>query len=412
MSVVELTTTAIAAGGDAVARDPDGRVVFVAGALPGERVAVAVTEERRSFAKATVVDVLDPAPGRVDPPCPELARGCGGCGWQHVDHATQRALKATIVTEALRRSGAIPHAEVDPGPVLPPFDFRTTLRLAVDGTGGAGYRRARSHDVVDVDTCLIAHPLLRPLVSGGRFGPAGEVTLRCGARTGERMAVVSPTASQVQLPPGSDDVLVVGGDELAAGRRAWIHEEVAGRRWRISGPSFFQARPDGAEALVDAVGAFLGPPERVGERLLDAYGGVGLFAGALGAGRRTTLLERAAASVADARVNLSDVDATVVRVDVDRWRPARMDVAVADPARAGLGRAGVRAIAATGARRLVLVSCDPASLGRDAALLGRAGYRWQETRLVDLFPHTPHVESVTRFDRGVDGAGAGGPRRG
>lgn len=412
MPVVELTTTAIAGGGDAVARDADGRVVFVAGAMPGERVAVAVTEERRSYAKATVVDVLDPAPGRVDPPCPELARGCGGCSWQHVEHATQLALKATIVTEALRRQGATPHAEVDPGAVLPAFDFRTTLRLGVDGRGGVGYRRARSHDVVDVDTCLIAHPLLRPLVTGGRFGPASEVTLRCGARTGERMAVVSPSASSVQLPPGSDDVMVVGGDELAAGRRAWIHEEVAGRRWRISGPSFFQARPDGAEALVDAVRTFLGPPERVGERLLDAYGGVGLFAGALASGRRSTLLERSPSSVADARVNLADVDATVVRVDVDRWRPARMDVVVADPARAGLGKAGVRAVAATGARRLVLVSCDPASLGRDAALLGRAGYRWQATRLVDLFPHTPHVESVTRFDRVGGPAPEGTVRRG
>ena len=412
MPVVELTTTAIAGGGDAVARDADGRVVFVGGAMPGERVTVAVTEERRSYAKATVVDVLDPAPGRVDPPCPELARGCGGCGWQHVDHATQLALKATIVTEALRRQGAVLDAEVDPGVVLPAFDFRTTLRLAIDGRGGVGYRRARSHDVVDVDTCLIAHPLLRPLVTGGRFGPASEVTLRCGARTGERMAVVSPSASSVQLPPGSDDVMVVGGDELAAGRRAWIHEEVAGRRWRISGPSFFQARPDGAEALVDAVGTLLGPPERVGERLLDAYGGVGLFAGALASGRRATLLERSASSVADARVNLADVDATVVRVDVDRWRPARMDVVVADPARAGLGKAGVRAVAATGARRLVLVSCDPASLGRDAALLGRAGYRWRATRLVDLFPHTPHVESVTRFDRVDSPAREGEARRG
>ena len=401
--VVELSTTGVAAGGEAVARDQDGRVVFVTGALPGERVAVTLTDERRSYARAAVVDVVEPAAGRVDPPCPELERGCGGCSWQHVAPGAQRDLKATIVADALRRQGGVAGAVVDPGPVLAPFHFRTTLRLAVDPAGAGGYRRARSHDVVDVGHCLIAHPLLRPMVTDAAFGAATEVTLRCGARTGERMAVVRPTTAGVRLPAGHDDVVLVGADDLAAGRSPWIHEEVAGRRWRISGPSFFQARPDGAEALVDAVGDLLGPPARPGERLLDAYGGVGLFAGALGAGRRTTLVERSRSSAADARANLADLGTRVLRLDVDRWRPAPMDVVVADPARAGLGKAGVRVLAATGARRLVLVSCDPAALGRDAALLGRAGYRWRATRLVDLFPHTPHVEAVTSFEAGPAG---------
>lgn len=399
MALLELRTTGIAAGGEAVARGDDGRVVFVAGALPGERVRALVTEERASFAKARVVEVVDAAVGRLTPPCAEVANGCGGCGWQHVEPAVQRTLKASIVTDALRRQGQVADAVVDPGPALPDSGFRTTLRLAVGEGGGAGFRRARSHDVVDVDGCLIAHPLLRPLVTGGRFDGATAVTLRCGARTGERMAVVAPSAGGAVLPEGSDDVLVVGADELRSGRRAWIHEALAGRRWRISAGSFFQARPDGAEALVDAVRAALGPPATEDERLLDAYGGAGLFAGSLGAGRRTTLVERSASSVADARVNLADLDAKALRLDVERWRPAPMDVVVADPARSGLAKAAVRVLAATGARRLVLVSCDPASLGRDAALLGRAGYRWSSTRLVDLFPHTPHIEAVSCFDR-------------
>ena len=411
VALLELRTTGVAAGGDAIARDEAGRVVFVAGALPGERVRALVTEERASFAKARVVDVVDPAEGRVTPPCDEVANGCGGCGWQHVDAGVQRTLKASIVTDALRRQGRIAEAAVDPGPALSYSGFRTTLRLAVGGAGGAGFRRPRSHDVVDVDGCVIAHPLLRPLVVDARFEGAVEVSLRCGARTGERMAVVAPTAGDVGLPDGSDDVLLVGADELRGGRRAWIHEVLAGRRWRISARSFFQARPDGAEALVDAVRDALGPPVVEGERLLDAYGGVGLFAGSLGAGRRTTLVERSASSIADARVNLADLDAKALRLDVERWRPAPMDVIVADPARGGLAKAAVRVLAATGARRLVLVSCDPASLGRDAALLGRAGYRWSSTRLVDLFPHTPHIEAVSCFDR-APSAGSGGSEEG
>lgn len=407
MTVVELVTTGVAAGGEAVARDGAGKVVFVAGALPGERVTAALTEERSSFAKARVVEVLDAADGRVRPPCPEVANGCGGCGWQHVDPGVQRSLKASIVTDALRRQGGVPDVVVDPGPALPVSGFRTTLRLAVARSGGGGYRRARSHEVVDVGECLIAHPLLHPIVTGASFVGAREVTLRCGAGTGDRLALVDPSSSGAVLPGGHDDVLVVGTDELRAGRRAWIHESLAGRRWRISARSFFQARPDGAEALVEAVGNALGPPCADGERLLDAYGGVGLFGGSLGAGRRTTLVERAASSVADACVNLADLDARVLRLDVERWRPAPMDVVVADPARSGLGRAAVGVLAATGARRIVVVSCDPASLGRDAALLGRSGYRWTSTRLVDLFPHTPHVEAVSCFDRQASAGVAG-----
>ncbi len=399
MTLVELVTTGVAAGGEAVARDASGRVVFVAGALPGERVAAVLTEERTSYAKGRVVEVLDAADGRITPPCPEVANGCGGCGWQHVDPGAQRSLKASIVADALRRQGRVADAVVEPGPALPVTGFRTTLRVAVGAAGGGGFRRARSHEVVDVDHCAIAHPLLRPMIAGATFDGAAEVTLRCGARTGERLAMVDPSTDGSVLPEGHDDVLVVGTDELRAGRRAWIHESLAGRRWRISARSFFQARPDGAEALVEAVGDALGPPRADGERLLDAYGGVGLFSGSLGAGRRTTLVERSASSVADARVNLADLDFRALRLDVERWRPAPMDVVVADPARSGLGKAAARVLAQTGARRLVLVSCDPASLARDAALLGGAGYRWTSTRLVDLFPHTPHIEAVTCFDR-------------
>jgi 23S rRNA (uracil1939-C5)-methyltransferase len=134
--------------------------------------------------------------------------------------------------------------------------------------------------------------------------------------------------------------------------------------------------------------------------LVDAYAGVGLFASILGAGRsvRVVAVESDPSAVADARVNLADLDAEVVASEVARWRPRRADVVVADPSRPGLGRPGVGAVAATGARRLVLVSCDPASLARDAALLHAAGYALVSVALVDAFPHTFHTETVSRFD--------------
>jgi len=183
----------------------------------------------------------------------------------------------------------------------------------------------------------------------------------------------------------------------------WLHEEVAGRRWRISASSFFQTRPAGAEDLAAAVasGAAAGPlpPDA---RVTDLYGGVGLLAGAvadrLGGDARVQLVEANRGAVADARVNLADVPgARVVRADVRRWHPGRADVVVADPSRHGLGAPVVERIAATGAATVVLVSCDPGALGRDAGDLVRSGYALGGIRLVDMFPHTPHVEVVTTW---------------
>jgi 23S rRNA (uracil1939-C5)-methyltransferase len=392
---IELRVTGIAAGGDAIARESGGRVVFVTGALPGERVTAEVTEERKDFARAVAVEVLEPASGRRSLPCPHGADGCGGCGWLHVDPPTQHELKARIVEDALRRVGHVEGVTVGHAAPLPDAGFRTTVR-AVVRDGRAGFRRAASHDPVLVESCLVAHPLVEELLVEGRFGAAREVTVRAGARTGERLVIAAPTASGVSVPP---DVRVVGEDDLRRGRRAWFHEEAAGRRWRISAASFFQTRPDGADALVaeaaQAAAGVLGG----GRTLVDLCAGVGLFAGALGEEMEVVAVERQVSSVADARVNLADRPARVVRSAMERWRPSPADLVIADPARSGLGRAGVDRVAATGAARVVLVSCDAAALGRDAGLLTAAGYRLVDVTLVDLFPNTPHVEVVSRFDR-------------
>ena len=187
---------------------------------------------------------------------------------------------------------------------------------------------------------------------------------------------------------------------------AHVHEEVAGRRFRVSAGSFFQPGPVAAEGLVAAVSEAVGESLPSGGHLVDAYAGVGLFASVLGSARETrvTAIENDRAAAADARVNLADLDARVVVSEVGRWRPtgkraSPVDVVVADPSRPGLGRPGVAALVALAAPRLVLVSCDPASLGRDTALLAGAGYRLVSVAMVDAFPHTFHVETVSRFDR-------------
>lgn len=397
---VEVRAERLVAGGDALARRDDGRVVLVAGALPGETVRVRV-ERRRGADRGTVVAVVEPSPERVTPRCPHRRAGCGGCGLAELAHPAQLEAKVALVADALGRLGGLSDPDVRPGPALSPWGFRTSLRVGVTD-GAAGLRRGASHELVIVEGCLVAHPRLAELLAEGRFDGAEEVTLRVGAATGERLALVAPSAADVRLP---GDVRVVGLDELRAGRRGWLHEVVAGRTWRISAESFFQTRPDGAEALVAEVAAgVLGGP--VGPRtLVDAYCGVGLFAGSLAGvggvleGWRVVAVERSASSVADARHNLADLDARVVRAPVERFHAPAASVVVADPSRSGLGPRGVERLVGSGAGRIVLVSCDAASAGRDAALLVRAGYRHLRSVVVDLFPHTPHVEVVGTFER-------------
>jgi tRNA/tmRNA/rRNA uracil-C5-methylase (TrmA/RlmC/RlmD family) len=178
-----------------------------------------------------------------------------------------------------------------------------------------------------------------------------------------------------------------------------VHEVAAGRSWQISAESFFQTRADGVDALVAVVGAAAGELGDV-TTAVDLYSGVGVFAGALAeSGWSVTAVESSRSAVGDARVNLAGLDVDVVRGDVTTRTPAHADLVIADPNRAGLGRTGVAVVVATAATRAVLVSCDAASLGRDAGLLREAGYNLTAVTPVDLFPHTAHVEVVSVFDR-------------
>lgn len=385
----EVSVDRVAKGGAALGPGPDGRVVFVTGAIPGERVLAEERKRSKRFVEARTLHVIEPSPARVEPPCPHVAADCGGCDWQHMAVGRQTELRLDVVRDSLRRLAKIEDVGVVSGPALPAVDYRTILRTAVVD-GRAGYRKSRSHDVVAVDSCVVAHPLAEELVVEGRYGEAAEVTIKVGARTGERMVVV-PAGVDVSVP---DDVVVARRDELAAGREAFIHEEVGGgQRFRISADSFFQCRPDGAEALVAAARSAL---EHFDGRLLDAYSGVGLFGALLSEDRPLLAVESSQSSVADARVNLAGIG-DVVRSRFERWAPVPVAAAVADPARRGLGADGVAVLVATEAMVVALVSCDPASLARDARLLIDAGYALQMVTVIDLFGQTSHVETVSRF---------------
>ena len=382
--------TATARDGAGVARAEDGRVVFVEGALPGETVTAEITRVDKRWSRGRVVVVTDPSPDRIPVGCSHQLEGCGGCDLLHVETSAAIRMKQSMVVDQLVRAG------VDaPAPGLRDLDDdhgRTTVRAAVVD-GRAGYRIRASNDVVIPDECGAVDPLAEELLVDGRFGDAEEVQIRVGNRTGERLVVITGSDFGVELP---DDVSIVTDTQLAAGKRAWIHEEAAGRSWRVSARSFFQNRPAGVDALVAEVQEMVDEFGADGA-LVDAYAGIGIFGGAIGAKRTVHAIERGRDSIADARVNLAGVDAKIVKADVARWRPSPAGIVIADPAREGLGKAAVQALVRAEPAVFVLVSCDPGSFGRDAKLLETAGYGLQRYTVIDLFPGTSHVETVAAF---------------
>lgn len=376
----------LVAGGEGLARMADGRVVFVPGVLAGELVDIEILETRRDFARTRVTSVVEPAPQRREPPCPRVNDGCGGCDWQHIERRIQGQAKVAIVQEAFARTAKV---EVDP-PLrrLTEEARRTTVRMVSSG-GGLGFRAADSHEVVPVDRCLVAHDLVNAIIAGPLLEGSGEVTVRVGARTGDRAAWFHEGSPVASLPEG-----------LRTGAKARVSEIVDGARFDVSMGSFFQPSPEAAELIVDSVRRRLDTLGARGGRLLDAYGGVGLFSVCL-ADRFDELMvvESSPYACRDAVRNLADHAAVIEQAEMEQWDPTAADVVVADPARQGLGKKGAAALVATGAPHLVLVSCDPVSAARDSRLLIDAGFSLREMEVLDIFPETHHVEVVSAFSR-------------
>ncbi len=401
---MRLTLDRLVAGGDAMARDGDGRVVFVAGALPGEVVEVEIDAAKKDFARGRLVEIIERSPKRDSPSCAHRRAGCGGCDWMHFQPPAQHHAKVEIVRESLRRIGRVDAWLVDEIVVasgaVAPFGYRTTIRVVGGPEGSVGFREHASDRVVPVTSCPVAESKLSRLLAVIEVDEGAELTLRTSVATGAITAIWDKRHRKAirGLP-----------SEVHIGERAWLTERVAGRDLRVSAGSFFQSGAQAAELLVAAVAA-AAPELSTARHAVDAYGGVGLFAAtAMSSAEHVTVIESGKSACLDAEHNLAGRSASIVRAEVTGWTPPSgsgelesVDVIVADPARPGLGKPGVQALTAAGAGVLVLVSCDPVSLARDVTLLEAAGYRPERVEVLDLFPNTHHVETVTRFVPVVD----------
>ena len=397
-AALELVVGPVAAGGSCVARADDGRVVFVRHALPGERVRAAVTSSTSKFLRADAVEVLEASPHRVEPPCPYAGPGlCGGCDWQHVAVPHQRVLKAALVAEQLRRLAGIERdVVVEEVPGAPDgLGWRTRVQFAVAPSGLVGLRRHRSHELQPVDRCLIASPAVEAVgVEALRWPGVSGVE---AAATGDQRVVALTSRGRPVLPDVDAGVAV---DGRATRVPHGLRHSVLGRSFEVGTGGFWQVHPGAAEALAQAVLDGLQPEP--GERALDLYAGVGLFAALLGERVGSTgsvlAVESNPHACADAARNTADQPQVKVRtaaVDPAVLSHAgRVELVVLDPPRAGAGLAVTRALAGMRPRRLVYVACDPASFARDLRVLLDVGWDLDSLRGFDLFPMTEHVELV------------------
>jgi tRNA/tmRNA/rRNA uracil-C5-methylase (TrmA/RlmC/RlmD family) len=405
--LLELDVGAIAGGGGCVARAPDGRIVFVRHAIPGERVRARVTATNSSYLRADAVQILLPSSDRVEPLCPHAGPGrCGGCDFQHVSLPAQRRLKAFRIAEQLHHLAGVERPiEVEPvdgdsGGLA----WRTRVRVAVGRDGRTGFHRHRSHRLEHVDTCPVASPaVLATNALTATWPGATELEIVTG---GEGEALVAVTARGRHVPRRLEATagLVMGGTvQRPPGA---VHTQVQGRTFRISAGVFWQVHAGAPTVLLSAVLGLVGDCR--GAAVVDLYAGAGLFAVPLaesvGTEGSVIAVERDPRACADLRHNGTGLDA--LRVLHDEVTPELVAegighprVVVLDPAREGAGTRVMGALAAQAAsmERLVYVSCDPASFGRDARVLLDAGWELSSLRAFDIFPMTEHVELVAAF---------------
>jgi len=442
---LELTIEKLVYGGDGLARLPaddagKGKAVFVPFVLPGEEITATLIEQRSGFARGRLGSVLRASADRVQPQCRYFA-ACGGCHYQHASYEEQLKIKAEILRENLRRLAKLElQVEIEVH-ASPSWNYRNRTRLALrherglkDGGFKLGYRRVASEEVLAVDECPISSPLLQQGMNAlWKLGRAGQVP--ASLREAEFFAnaddtklligfyQASESSSQASVEalvpllqaelPGLETIALFrehtrghkGQDEedqkpqILAGPGSLTYN-VSGHAYQVSAGAFFQSNRHLVADLVRIVTQ--GRTGTAAGTALDLDAGGGLFSLPLASQfQRVVAVESSPLSFRDLRRNLPP-HAKAVRVTAEAFlqeegRKLRPDLIVVDPPRTGLGAKVARSLAQCRAPRITYVSCDPATLARDLAILTEGGYHVAVAHLLDLFPQTYHLETVLQL---------------
>ena len=431
---LELEIDSLAQGGRGVAR-ADGYVIFVSGALPGDQVRVRLTKAKRAYAEGTTTEMLRPSPDRVADTCVHDGDACPGAPWQGMAYERQLAEKAAQVDDALRRLGHLDGFELEPiEPAVEQWRYRNKLEYSF-GPRGDGepvalgfHRRGSWAEIVDVDDCKLASEAnnaarnavrewanaetLSAYDSGPQTGVLRNLVVRDGRRTGQVQTRLVTSPEQIPRPPVDLHTVIEGphgGTDGPTGvlGAEYLTEELCGLRLRVSHGAFLQTNTEMAERLYAIAGDFAGLAGS--ERLFDLYCGIGTIGLSL-ASRAGEVwgLEGVPEAVADAESNaaLNGIEnANFVAADTRLGitplleRTGRPDVVIVDPPRSGLSKKIVRRLLECEAPRIVYVSCNPTTLAPNAAQIVEAGYTLRRVKPVDMFPQTPHVETVAVFEQ-------------
>lgn len=392
----------MAHGGDALARH-EGKVIFIPYVLPGEEVVVELTEERASYSRARLVEVLTPSPDRVEPRCLHYGT-CGGCQWQHIAYERQSALREEVLRSQLKRIAHLPSVLVRPTLAAPdPWWYRNHVQLHLEKQGKLGFMGTDGRSVIPITECHIMHALLWDTFVGLEidFPELERVSLRAGIATGEQLVVLESVGAQapaIEVDVPISCVLLLGDDTpVTYVGNSYVTERIGSRSLRVSATSFFQANTSQTERLVRTVEEYLDPQGR--ECLLDLYCGVGTLGLAL-AGRVSEVIgiDSNEAAIADAKFNAEGMtNVTFLEGSAEQVLPSieqPIDLVILDPPRQGASKECLAALTTLSVPRIIYVSCDPATLARDVGSLGQSGYQLVEVQPVDMFPQTYHVETV------------------
>jgi 23S rRNA (uracil1939-C5)-methyltransferase len=405
---VNVTLTTLTYGGEALGRLEDGRAVFVPFALPGEVVRARLVEEKRSHARADLVEVLEPSARRIAPRCAHFGV-CGGCHYQHMTYKDQLAAKTAILREQLERIGRFSDPPVKEAVASPEtYHYRNHVQFHLTPQGQLGYIQRRPEQVFAVRECHLPEEPINAAWPQLEFEPGSgleRVALRLGVEDDLQLIlegrdpqppelnIEELRLSAVHLSPAG--ALVLAGSE-------YVVMEVAGRLFRVSAGSFFQVNTPMAAAMVEHLLANLSL--RPGSTVLDVYCGVGLFSAFLAprAGRLVAI-EASPSAAEDFVANLDEFDnVELYEAPAEQVLPQldlQPDAIILDPPRAGLGRVVLEAVMRLQAPVVAYVSCDPSTLARDARRLAEGGYHLVSITPFDLFPQTYHIESISTWSR-------------
>jgi 23S rRNA (uracil1939-C5)-methyltransferase len=402
----DLVITDIANGGDGIGRLPDGRAVFVPFTIPGETVRAAIVEEKKGYVRGELKELINPAEKRIQPRCKHFGT-CGGCHFQHLDYQDQLGIKTKIIEDVLLRVGGL--SGINILPIIPSpkeWDYRNNVQFHLHSSGRLGYQRHLSNEVISIDECFLPSPVLWNLHSqldldyqtgikrvSFREGIEEEVLILLEGENSDLPEMEINLPSSVVHVSDEGEIVLAGNDFLVM--------QVKDKFFKVSAESFFQVNTPMAEKLVDHVLSLL-PKDKV-NCLVDLYCGVGLFS-AFTAKMTNRLIgiEYGHSACMDYAENLDDFDhielyegsTDIILPNLDIYP----DVVIVDPPRAGIGRTTIDALIKLKPNRIIYVSCDPATLARDASRLVKGGYRYNQLTPFDLFPQTFHIETISVLD--------------